>query len=180
MYDVVPIAAPTDEEKAHPYLWRFWRHVPGHGRVVIYDRSWYGRVLVERIERFARDVEWQRAYAEIDAFEEQLHRHGTVVVKIWLHVSKEEQMRRFEEREATGFKRYKITAEDWRNRERWEDYEVAACDAFTRTSSEHAPWTWIAADDKLHARVRVLETVVEALEKGLERAAKKRKRKKRG
>src|SRR6185503_18583490 len=119
---VVPIAAPTEEERAQPYLWRYWRHVPRRGRVAIFDRSWYGRVLVERVEGFCRESDWMRAYSEINTFEEHLARHGIIVVKYWLAISKEEQLRRFEERQATGFKRYKITKEDWRNRDKWDAY----------------------------------------------------------
>ncbi len=124
-YQVIPIAAPTEEERAQPYLWRFWRHLPRKGRVTIFDRSWYGRVLVERVEGFCSEADWMRAYGEINDFEEQLVRHETVVVKFWLAISKDEQLRRFKEREKIGFKRFKITDEDWRNREKWDAYEQA-------------------------------------------------------
>jgi polyphosphate:AMP phosphotransferase len=166
-YTLVPIAAPTDEERAQPYLWRFWRHVQGRGRFTLFDRSWYGRVLVERVEGFCREDDWKRAYQEINDFEEQLARHGAVVAKFWLHVSKEEQLARFEEREATGFKHYKITPEDWRNRDKWDAYEVAVGDAFDRTSTVLAPWTLVEANDKLHARVKVLETLCARIEDSL-------------
>ena len=158
LYRVISVAAPSDEEKAHHYLWRFWRHVPRAGYVTIYDRSWYGRVLVERVEGFAREHEWMRAYREINEFEEQLAHHGAVVLKFWLHISKDEQLRRFKEREATPWKFYKITDEDWRNRERWDDYKRAVNDMVTHTSTACAPWTLIAGDDKKFARVQVLET----------------------
>ncbi|MDO9064389.1 MAG: polyphosphate:AMP phosphotransferase, partial [Sulfuricella sp.] len=166
-YQVTPIAAPTEEERAQPYLWRFWRHVPRKGRVSIFDRSWYGRVLVERVEGFCSNVDWMRAYSEINDFEEQLVRNNTVVVKFWLSISKEEQLRRFEERQKTGFKHFKITDEDWRNREKWEDYEVAVCDMVDRTSSEMSPWTLVEANDKNFARIKILKTLCERIEAAL-------------
>jgi len=164
VYDVIPFAAPTDEERAQPYLWRFWRHLPRHGRFAIYDRSWYGRVLVERVEGFASQDAWTRAYAEINDFEEQLAESGTVVVKLWLAITKDEQMRRFKERATTKFKQYKITPEDWRNRKKWDDYILAASDMIDRTSTALAPWTVIEANDKHLARVRVVETIRKRLE----------------
>ncbi len=166
-YQVVQIAAPTDEERARPYLWRFWRNLPRWGHVTIFDRSWYGRVLVERLEGLCPPADWQRAYGEINAFEEQLVLSGSTVLKFWLTTSKDEQLRRFEEREAMGFKRYKITEEDWRNREKWDAYEAAACDMVERTSSELAPWTLVEAEDKYFARLKVLRTVDSALERAL-------------
>ncbi len=169
-YQVVPIAAPTEEERAQPYLWRFWRHIPRKGRVSIFDRSWYGRVLVERVEGYCSENDWMRAYSEINDFEAQLARHNIVVVKFWLTISKEEQLRRFEDRQKTGFKRFKITDEDWRNREKWEIYEQAICDMVDRTSTEVAPWTLVEANDKHFARVKVLKTLtarIEAALKGL-------------
>lgn len=162
-FTVVPIAAPSDEERAQPYLWRFWRHLPKDGRFVIFDRSYYGRVLVERVEGFASQKAWSRAYAEINDFEEQLHDSGTIVVKCWLAITKEEQMRRFKEREKTKFKRYKITAEDWRNRKKWDDYIVAASDMIDRTSTSIAPWHVIEANDKHLARVRVIEAIAKRM-----------------
>jgi AMP-polyphosphate phosphotransferase len=162
-YDVIPIAAPTDEERAHPYLWRFWRHVPPRGRFVLYDRSWYGRVLVERVEKLCSGEAWTRAYAEINEFEEELTEHGIVVVKLWLAITKDEQLRRFKEREKTRFKQYKITADDWRNRKRWDDYIAAASDMIDRTSTALAPWTVIEANDKHLARVRVIETIAKRM-----------------
>ncbi|HSO07854.1 MAG TPA: polyphosphate:AMP phosphotransferase [Pelomicrobium sp.] len=165
IYSVVPIAAPTDEEKARPYLWRFWRHMPRRGRVVIFDRSWYGRVLVERVEGLCTEADWLRAYSEINDFEHQLAEHGIVLVKFWLAITKDEQLERFREREKTPFKRFKITPEDWRNRKKWGAYEQAVCDMVDRTSTDAAPWTLVAANDKLHARVQVLRTLVEAIER---------------
>jgi polyphosphate kinase 2 (PPK2 family) len=164
---IVPVAAPTEEERAQPYLWRFWRHVPRQGRVAIFDRSWYGRVLVERVESFCGDADWMRAYAEINDFEEQLVESGVVVCKFWLQISKKMQLSRFREREKTGFKRFKITDEDWRNREKWGAYEAAVADMVDRTSTGIAPWTLVEAEDKLFARVKVLRTVVERLKDSL-------------
>ncbi len=163
-YDVIPIAAPTDEEKARPYLWRFWRNMPSRGRIAIFDRSWYGRVLVERVEGFCSEHDWMRAYGEINDFEEQLVDNDTVLVKCWLQVSKDEQLRRFKEREETPFKRHKITDEDWRNREKWDAYRLAVSDMVDRTSTEVAPWTLVEANDKYFARIRVMRTLVEAIE----------------
>ena len=159
--------APTDEEKAHHYLWRFWRHLPRAGRVTIFDRSWYGRVLVERVEGFAREDEWMRAYQEINNFEEQLADHGMVVLKFWLHIGKDEQGRRFKEREKTTYKQYKITAEDYRNRQQWAAYELAVDDMVERTSTEFAPWHLIEANDKYHARIKILKTFCDRLEAAL-------------
>jgi polyphosphate:AMP phosphotransferase len=167
IYDVVPIAAPTEEERAQPYLWRFWRSIPGRGHFTIFDRSWYGRVLVERVENFAAEADWMRAYREIADFEESLVRSGMVVVKFWLAISKEEQLARFRSRETVAFKRYKITKEDWRNRERWLAYERAVCDMVDRTSTSLAPWHLVEANDKKWARVKVLDTICEAIGKVL-------------
>jgi polyphosphate:AMP phosphotransferase len=155
-YRVIPIAAPTDEEKAHHYLWRFWRHLPRDGRVTIYDRSWYGRVLVERVEQLARREDWLRAYTEINDFEEQLSDHGIILMKYWIHISKAEQSRRFEKRETTSYKHYKISAEDYRNRDKWEEYERAVNEMVTRTSTEYAPWHLIEGNDKRYARIKVM------------------------
>jgi polyphosphate:AMP phosphotransferase len=168
-YRIVPVAAPTEEERAQPYLWRFWRHVPRPGRLTVFDRSWYGRVLVERVEGFAAEPDWRRAYAEINDFEEQLAAHGAVVAKFWLAISKTEQHRRFKEREATPFKQHKITAEDWRNREKWDAYEDAVCEMVERTSTGMAPWTLVEADNKLHARVKVIATLADMVEAALRR-----------
>ena len=163
-YSTVSIASPSDEEKAHPYLWRFWRHVPRPGFFTIYDRSWYGRVLVERVEGYAAEPDWRRAYAELNDFEEELTRHGTVVNKFWLAIDKDEQMERFQAREDTTFKRFKITEEDWRNRDKWDAYETAVCDMVARTSTAIAPWTLIEANDKKFARIKVLRTLVETID----------------
>ena len=168
-YQVIPIAAPTEEERAHPYLWRFWRHIPGRGRLRIFDRSWYGRVLVERVEGLCPEVDWMRAYSEINDLEAQLVRHGIVVCKFWLAITEEEQLKRFEARENTNFKRFKITPEDWRNREKWEAYETAVCDMVDRTSTEIAPWTLVEANDKKFARIKVLKTLCHAIEAALKR-----------
>ena len=168
-YKVNTFAAPTPEEKQYPYLWRFWRRLPGARTIGIFDRSWYGRVLVERIEGFATDEAWRRSYREINEFEAQLTHAGYVVVKFWLHISPEEQLKRFQEREANTFKQYKLTAEDWRNRDRWNLYYVAVNQMIARTSTPSAPWSLIAANDKYYARVKVLETVIEAVKAELKR-----------
>ncbi len=164
---VVPIAAPTDEELAHHYLWRFWRKLPGPGELVIFDRSWYGRVLVERVEGLAAHGEWRRAYSEINHFEEQLTDAGVIVRKFWLHIDPDEQLARFEARERTAYKKYKITDEDYRNREKWADYEAAIDEMVKRTSTTQAPWQLVSANDKPWARVRVLEELCDALSERL-------------
>src|SRR5450830_136227 len=169
-YQVIPVAAPSEEERAQPYLWRFWRHLPRQGNISIFDRTWYGRVLVERIEGFCSEADWQRAYSEINDFEHEVADAGTIVVKFWLQISQEEQLRRFQEREAIDFKRFKITEEDWRNREKWDAYQQAICDMVERTSTGNAPWTLVEANDKNHARVKVLRTLCERLEAELETA----------
>jgi polyphosphate:AMP phosphotransferase len=166
-YQIIPVAAPTDEEHAQPYLWRFWRHMPRLGRVVIFDRTWYGRVLVERVEGFCSQADWLRAYSEINYFEHDLWRAGGIVVKFWLQISDEEQLRRFEERAKIEHKRFKITEEDWRNREKAALYHEAVCDMVDRTSSGTAPWTIVESNDKYFARVKVLRTICERLEKEL-------------
>jgi len=166
-FRIFPVAAPTEEERAQPYLWRFWRNIPRKGRFAIFDRSWYGRVLVERVEGYCPRADWMRAYGEINDFEEQLVRNRTVVVKFWLSISKAEQLKRFKEREKVGFKRFKITDEDWRNRDKWDEYEQAVCDMIDRTSSEIAAWTLVEANDKYYARIKVLKTVCERIEKAL-------------
>lgn len=167
LYKVISVAAPTDEEKAQHYLWRFWRHLPRAGYITVYDRSWYGRVLVERVEQFAREDEWQRAYHEINQFEQQLCEFGIIMVKYWVHLSPEEQLRRFKEREKIAWKMHKITEEDWRNRERWNDYTSAINDMVTHTSTHYAPWTLIAGNDKKFARVEIIKTFCNQLEKAL-------------
>jgi polyphosphate:AMP phosphotransferase len=166
-YQVTPVAAPTEEERAQPYLWRFWRNMPRKGRVTIFDRSWYGRVLVERVEKFCAEDDWMRAYREINDFEEQLTEAGGVVTKFWLTITKDEQLRRFEARAKTPFKSFKITPDDWRNRKKWNAYERAVCDMIDRTSSDLAPWVLVPANDKYSARIRVLKTLCERLEAAL-------------
>lgn len=158
-YRVLPFAAPTDEERARHYLWRFWRHLGAAGSATFFDRSWYGRVLVERIEGFATAAEWQRAYAEINHFEGQLAAAGTALVKLWLHITPEEQARRFAARAETPWKQWKITEEDWRNRSKWAEYEAAVHDMVERTSTAVAPWTMVPANHKRHARLVVLDAV---------------------
>jgi polyphosphate:AMP phosphotransferase len=171
-YEVIPVGPPNDTEKAHHYLWRFWRDVPKAGHITIFDRTWYGRVLVERVEGFCTEEEWRRAYDEINEFERQLTDSGAVLVKFWLHLSPEEQLKRFKEREATPYKEWKITAEDWRNREEWSKYRVAVIEMLQRTSTAAAPWTILEADCKLYARIKALRTVADALEAALQRAAR--------
>ena len=163
-YRVVPVAAPTDEERAQPYLWRFWRHVPRLGHTAIFDRSWYGRVLVERVEKFCREADWMRGYDEINSFEEQLARAGAIVVKFWMAITPDEQLRRFEERQATPHKHFKITDEDWRNRRKWPLYERAVGDMVDRTSTDVAPWHIVGSDDKLFSRIEVLRHLCERIE----------------
>lgn len=162
-YQIIPIAAPTEEERAHHYLWRFWRHLPRAGRVTIFDRSWYGRVLVERVEGFAAEDEWKRAYAEIVNFEEKLDKHGILLLKFWVHIDQDEQLRRFQLRQNTAYKHFKITDEDFRNREKWNDYEIAANEMIERTGTEFAPWYLIEANDKKFARIKALKIFYERL-----------------
>jgi polyphosphate kinase 2 (PPK2 family) len=162
-YHIIPVAAPTDEERAQHYLWRFWRHLGRAGLVTIFDRSWYGRVLVERVEGFASEKEWMRAYAEINQFENQLAEHGIVLVKYWLHITSDEQLRRFTRRQSKVYKRWKLTDEDWRNRERWGAYEQAVNDMIERTSTREAPWTLVEANNKNFARMKVLQTMCDRL-----------------
>ena len=166
-YYVVPVASPTDEEKQYHYLWRFWRHMPADGIVTIFDRSWYGRVLVERVEGLATEAEWRRASREINEMEEHLTHDGAVLVKCWLHIDAAEQLKRFKEREADPNKQWKITEEDWRNREKWGLYEQAIQEMFFRTSTRTAPWTVIESNCKYFARIKTLETVIHALEQRL-------------
>jgi polyphosphate:AMP phosphotransferase len=163
-YSVVPVAAPTEEERAQPWLWRFWRHLPGKGRVTIFDRTWYGRVLVERVEGFAKEADWMRAYYEINDFEHQLSESGIIVIKFWLAISNEEQLARFNARGETGFKRFKITEEDWRNRDKWDQYRLAVSDMVDRTSTTRIPWVLVEANNKYYARLKILETVCATLE----------------
>ena len=164
-YRVNPTAAPNDIEKVHHYLWRFWNSVPKAGHIAIFDRTWYGRVMVERIEGFCSEAEWRRAYQEINEMESHMANAGAVVLKFWLHIDKDEQERRFRERQANPAKQWKITDEDWRNREKWDQYEEAVNEMLIRTSTTYAPWIVVEGNDKRYARVKVLQTVVDALEK---------------
>ena len=166
-YRVIPTAAPSEEDRAHHHLWRFWRDLPPAGTVAVFDRTWYGRVLVERVEGFATEAEWRRAYREITDFEGHLVERGHVLLKFWLHISPEEQLARFRAREGTPYKKYKITDEDYRNRARWDDYARAVDEMARRTSTPAAPWHLVSSQDKRSARVEVLATVVGALERAL-------------
>ena len=168
-YRVIPVGAPTDEELAHHYLWRFMRHLSRAGRVTIFDRSWYGRVLVERVDGLASPAEHARAYAEINFFEEQLVDHGILLLKFWLHISKAEQLERFRDRQRTPHKSWKITDDDWQNRQRWDDYELAVNDMVARTSTRRAPWHLIEANDKRFARIKVVRTLANRLNRILKR-----------
>ena len=167
-YEVMPISAPNDIEKAHHYLWRFWTHMPKAGHMTIFDRSWYGRVMVERVEGFCAEADWKRSYREINEMEHHLTNFGAVLLKFWLQIGKDEQLRRFQERERLPYKRWKITEEDWRNREKWDPYKLAAEEMLYRTSTPYAPWTIVEADCKWYARIKVLDTVIEAIEKRIE------------
>jgi polyphosphate kinase 2 (PPK2 family) len=167
-YEVIPIAAPTDEEKARHYLWRFWRAIPKAGHITIFDRSWYGRVLVERVEGFCSEDEWRRAFREINEFERHLVDYGTVIVKFWLQIDRQEQIQRFKARQENPYKQWKITDEDWRNRDKWKQYKTAVVDMLQKTSTTYAPWTILEANCKRYARIKALKTVAEALERALE------------
>lgn len=167
-YVVYPISAPTGEDKTKHYLYRFWRRLPEKGKIAIFDRSWYGRVLVERVEGFCTDAEWKRAYREINSFERQLREYGVILAKFWIQISREEQLRRFEERQKAGYKAWKLTDEDWRNRGKWPEYEAAVEEMLLKTSTVSAPWTVVEGNDKAWARVKVLKTVVDTLSKELD------------
>lgn len=162
-YVVYPISAPEGEDKTRHYLYRFWRRLPERGQIAIFDRSWYGRVLVERVEGFATENEWKRAYKEINAFERQLRDFGTILAKFWIQISREEQLRRFKERKAIGYKAWKLTDEDWRNREKWHAYEEAVEDMLVKTSTTMAPWCLVEGNDKYWARAKVLSRLVQIL-----------------
>jgi polyphosphate kinase 2 (PPK2 family) len=162
-FEVVTTFTPTQEELSHHYLRRFWKNIPRAGFLAIFDRSWYGRVLVERVEGFCPAEAWQRAYQEINEFEKMLADHGTVILKFWLHIDKDEQLRRFKAREKTPYKQWKLSDEDWRNRGKWEEYEMAVADMIQKTSTTYAPWTVVASNDKYYSRVKVLETFVETV-----------------
>ena len=181
-YNVIPIAAPTGEERRYHYLWRFNRQLPKAGHFTVFDRTWYGRVLVERVEGYCPEESWKRAYREINEFEQQLTSFGMVLCKFWLHISKEEQLKRFTERGKDPYRSYKLTDDDWRNREKWPLYEAAVDELLERTSTKTAPWTVVEANDKLWARVKVLRTCVDALEvavagKGLAKKLGKKEKK---
>ena len=160
-------STPTPDEKRHHFLWRFWPQLPGWGGMAIFDRTWYGRVLVERVEGFAEREQWMRAYDEINSFERSLADEGMILIKFWLHISSEEQLRRFEAREKNPLKAWKLTDEDWRNRERREEYGQAVEDMVARTDQPHAQWDLIEGESKRYARVRVLETVIARIEAGM-------------
>lgn len=164
---VAQFGAPTFDEKRHHFLWRFWPALPGWGGMAVFDRSWYGRVLVERVEGFATKEQWRRAYREIVDFEQTLSDEGMIIVKFWMHLSSEEQLKRFKAREREPLKAWKLTAEDWRNREKWRDYETAVEEMLDRTDHAAAPWVLVEAEDKRWARVRVVEAVVHAIEDGM-------------
>jgi len=167
-YSVEAFAAPKGEEREHQYLWRFWRKIPKAGHLTVFDRSWYGRVLVERVEGFCSEDDWKRAYEEINEFERHLTSFGAVVVKFWIHLSRDEQLRRFLERQEVVYKRYKLTEEDWRNRAKWVEYSEAVEEMLVRTSTLHAPWTVVEGDNKYWARVKTLKTLCQAIERRLE------------
>ncbi len=167
-YTVSSFSAPRGEERTHHYLWRFWKALPRAGHLGIFDRSYYGRVLVERVEGFCADAEWRRAFREINEFESHQASVGMVICKFWLHISKEEQLRRFKDRERDPFRSHKLTAEDWRNHARWGEYAAAVEDMLGKTSTPEAPWTGVPADDTYFARVTVLETLASALERAVE------------
>jgi polyphosphate kinase 2 (PPK2 family) len=158
LFRLVQFASPTDEERAHHYLWRFWRQLQRDGRCTLFDRSWYGRVLVERVEGYASPAQWQRAYSEINRFERQLVEHGIILLKFWVHISADEQEQRFLARQNTPHKQHKLTDDDWRNREQWHAYELAVDQMVSRTSTRHAPWTLVAGNSKPYARIQILET----------------------
>lgn len=164
---VYSVVKPTPEEYQHHYMWRFWTKLPSYGQIAVFDRSWYGRLLVERVEKFCTEAEWKRAYREINEFEQQLADDGTIIIKLFLHVTKEEQLARFKRREADPYKHWKISDEDWRNRKHWDQHNEAAEDMFEKTSTEAAPWTVIPANFKWFARVKAVKTISERVTKAL-------------
>ena len=166
-YEVIPIAAPNYVEKAHHYLWRFWHVIPKDGHIAVFDRSWYGRVLVERIEEFCTEEAWHRAYREINEMEEHLVNHGTIILKFWMHIDGDTQLKRFQDRQRTAHKRWKMTDEDWRNRDKWDHYQAAANEMIYRTNTDYAPWTVVEANDKRFARIKTLKTFCAELERPL-------------
>ncbi|WP_280768833.1 polyphosphate kinase 2 family protein [Salipaludibacillus daqingensis] len=162
-FQVHPIAAPTEEEHNYHYLHRFWNRLPSEGQIALFDRSWFGRVLVERVEGFASNKEWMRAYEEMNQFEKLLHDDGHLIHKFWFHISKDEQHKRFLERQQHYLKRWKITDEDWRNRNKWEEYEVAVEDMLQKTDTPYAPWDIIEGNDKWHARIKTLNIIIDKI-----------------
>ncbi len=166
-YDVIPISAPNDIEKKYNYLWRFWNKIPKDGHIGIFDRTWYGRVLVERVEGFCSEDEWKRAFNEINMVEKQWADDGVLILKFWIHIDKDEQLKRFKEREETEYKKWKITEEDWRNREKWDEYQIAVEELLNRTDTKYAPWHVIEGNSKWHARLKALKTIVDAIEEKL-------------
>ncbi len=171
-FEVHPIASPEPHEKARHYLWRFYHRLPKDGHIAIFDRSWYGRVMVERLEGFCSDNDWKRAYNEINEFEQELSDWGAVVIKFWVHIDKETQLARFTEREHTPGKQWKITEEDWRNRKKWDAYEQAVNEMIARTSTEYAPWFIIQSNNKYYARIQAIEHVIREIEKRIREAKK--------
>jgi len=166
-FTVIPVAAPTAEEKEHHHMWRFWKALPKNGDIRIFDRTWYGRAMVERLEGFCSEAQWKRCYEEFNLFERDLHEADTILCKFWLHISPEEQLKRFNRRAANPEKQWKLSDEDWRNREKWDQYEEAINDMLQKTNTAYAPWTVVEADNKHYARIKVLTTVIEAIEKRL-------------
>ena len=166
-YEVIPICAPTKPELNRQYLWRFWLNLPRSGHIAIYDRSWYGRVMVERIEGFCAEAQWKRAYDEINRFERTLAGWGAIIIKLWLHIDSETQLSRFTERQNTPGKQWKITDEDWRNREKWGEYERCVDEMLARTNTEYAPWVIVGSNDKNYARITALEAVVAQIKKNI-------------
>ena len=171
-YEVIPTAAPNDVEKAQHYLWRFWTEFPKAGHVTIFDRSWYGRVLVERVEGFCSEKDWKRAYREINEMEENFHHFGTAIVKFWIHIDQDEQLYRFRAREENPKKQWKLHEEDWRNREKWKPYEEAVEEMFLRTHTKYAPWTIIEGNCKRYARIKALDVTIAAIEKKIAQKSK--------
>ncbi len=167
-YVVYPIAAPQGDDKTHHYLYRFWRRLPEAGQIAIFDRSWYGRVMVERIEGFCKEADWKRAYREINQFERQMVDFGTILFKFWINITKDEQLRRFQDRANDKLRQWKLTDEDWRNREKWDRYEESVNEMLLKTSTLTAPWTIVEGNDKYYARVRVLSTLVQKLSRELD------------
>ena len=171
-YEVIPIAAPNDIEKKHPYLWRFWNHFPKQGHICVFDRSWYGRVLVERVENFTPVSEWKKAYQEINETEKAWSDFGAVILKYWLQTDSDTQLQRFEERQKNPLKQWKITPEDWRNREKWNDYEKAADEMIDKTNQDHAPWIVVPSNCKRFARIKILKTFIEKVEQKIKEVKK--------